>query len=189
VQRYINVIRDNAQQMGRLIDDLLSFSRLSRQPLKKVVFSPMDLIQQTLTTLSLNPEERSMELVIGDLPVCQGDPALLKQVWMNLLSNAFKFTRGRAHARVEIQATTRPGEIVYAVKDNGAGFDMRYADKLFGVFQRLHHLEEYEGTGVGLAIVHRIVRRHGGHVWAEGELDRGATFFFSLPIEDSPTDL
>ncbi len=189
VQRYINVIRDNAQQMGRLIDDLLSFSRLSRQPLKKVVFSPMDLIQQTLTTLSLNPEERSMELVIGDLPVCQGDPALLKQVWMNLLSNAFKFTRGRAHARVEIQAVTRPGEIVYAVKDNGAGFDMRYADKLFGVFQRLHHLEEYEGTGVGLAIVHRIVRRHGGHVWAEGELDHGATFFFSLPIEDSPTDL
>ncbi len=186
VQRYLNVIRDNAQQMGRLIDDLLSFSRLSRQPLKKMTFSPLDLINQVKSTLSSEAEDRSLELVIADLPVCQGDPALLKQVWVNLLSNAFKFTRQRDVARIEIGALTRPGEVVYFVKDNGAGFDMRYADKLFGVFQRLHYSEEYEGTGVGLAIVHRIIRRHGGHVWAEGELDRGATFFFSLPIEQIP---
>lgn len=189
IQRYLNVIRDNAQQMGRLIDDLLSFSRLSRQPLKKVTFSPLDLINQVQTTLSPITDGRSLELVIADLPACEGDPALLKQVWMNLLSNAIKFTRGRDPARIEIGALTHPGEIVYFVKDNGAGFDMRYADKLFGVFQRLHYSEEYEGTGVGLAIVQRIIRRHGGHVWAEGELGHGATFFFSLPIEQSQADL
>ncbi|MGC1377711.1 MAG: PAS domain S-box protein [Anaerolineales bacterium] len=189
IQRYLNVIRDNAQQMGRLIDDLLSFSRLSRQPLKKMTFSPLDLINQVQTTLSPVTDGRSLELVIADLPPCEGDPALLKQVWMNLLSNAIKFTRGRDPARIEIGASVRPGEVVYFIKDNGAGFDMRYADKLFGVFQRLHYSEEYEGTGVGLAIVQRIIRRHGGHVWAEGELGHGATFFFSLPIEQSPTDL
>lgn len=189
IQRYINVIRDNAQQMGRLIDDLLSFSRLSRQPLKKVVFSPQDVIQQVLATLTANKEERSLQLSMPELPVCQGDPALLKQVWMNLLSNAFKFTRGRDPARIEIGAIARPEENIYFVKDNGTGFDMRYADKLFGVFQRLHHTEEYEGTGVGLAIVQRIVRRHGGQVWAEGVVDQGATFYFSLPVEDYPTDL
>jgi PAS domain S-box-containing protein len=183
VLRYLNVIRDNAQQMGRLIDDLLSFSRLSRQPLRKMTFSPLDLIHQVQTTLSPESEDRSIELVIADLPTCEGDPALLKQVWMNLLSNAFKFTRGRDPAHIEIGALTRPGEVVYFVKDNGTGFDMRYADKLFGVFQRLHYSEEYEGTGVGLAIVQRIVRRHGGHVWAEAEVGRGATFFFALPAE------
>lgn len=188
-QRYLNVIRDNAQQMGRLIDDLLSFSRLSRQPLKKISFSPLDIIVQVQSTLSPESQGRAIELVIADLPVCDGDPALLRQVWMNLLSNAFKFTRGCSIARVEIGALTRPEEVVYFVKDNGTGFDMRYADKLFGVFQRLHYSEEYEGTGVGLAIVQRIVRRHGGQVWAESELGRGATFFFSLPVEQPPTDL
>lgn len=186
IQRYLNIIRDNAQQMGRLIDDLLSFSRLSRQPLKKITFSPLDLITQVQTTLSPASQDRSFELIVADLPVCEGDPALLKQVWMNLLSNAFKFTRDRRPARIEVGALTRPGEVVYFVKDNGTGFDMRYADKLFGVFQRLHYSEEYEGTGVGLAIVQRIVRRHGGSVWAEGELGRGATFFFSLPTEQVP---
>ena len=190
IQRYLNIIRDNAQQMGHLIDDLLSFSRLSRQPLKKMTFSPVDLIHQVQATLSSELENRSLQLVIAeDLPVCDGDPALLKQVWMNLLSNAFKFTRERDPARIEIGALTRPQEVIYFVKDNGAGFDMRYADKLFGVFQRLHYSEEYEGTGVGLAIVQRIIRRHGGRVWAESELDQGATFFFSLPIEQVSTDL
>jgi len=193
VQRYLNVIRDNAQQMGRLIDDLLSFSRLSRQPLKKVLFSPVDVINQSLTTLSPALDKREVELTIPDLPACQGDPALLRQVWTNLLSNAFKFTRGRDPARIEIGAIIRAAELIYFVKDNGTGFDMRYADKLFGVFQRLHHLDEYEGTGVGLAIVQRIVRRHGGRVWAEAEPDRGAVFYFALPIdapvEESPTNL
>jgi len=189
IQRYINVIRDNAQQMGRLIDDLLSFSRLSRQPFRKVSFSPLEPINQVLASLSVEYEQRPIEVQITDLPPCQGDPALLKQVWANLLSNAFKFTRGRDPAKIEIDSITRAEEIVYFVKDNGTGFDMRYTEKLFGVFQRLHHLEEYEGTGVGLAIVQRIVHRHGGHVWAEGEPDRGATFFFSLPIEENSTDL
>jgi len=184
VLRYLNVIRDNAQQMGRLIDDLLSFSRLSRQPLKKVAFSPLDIINQVLVTLASGNQERLIKLVMPELPSCQGDPALLKQVWMNLLSNAFKFTRQREHARIEVGAIVDTAEIVYFVKDNGTGFDMRYADKLFGVFQRLHHTDEYEGTGVGLAIVQRIVRRHGGRVWAEGELGHGSTFFFSLPTED-----
>lgn len=191
MERYINIIRENAQQMGRLIDDLLSFSRLSRQPLRKMTFSPLELIKQVQNTLAAEAEGRSLDLVIpADLPLCDGDPALLKQVWMNLLSNAFKFTRKRDHARIEVGAFQKPGEVVYFVKDNGTGFDMRYADKLFGVFQRLHYSEEYEGTGVGLAIVQRIIRRHGGHAWAESELDHGATFFFSLPTEDeAPSDL
>ncbi|RPH59602.1 MAG: GHKL domain-containing protein, partial [Chloroflexi bacterium] len=119
----------------------------------------------------------------NDLPACQGDPHLLKQVWMNLLSNAIKFTRNCEQAHIEVGAEKRAGEIIYFVKDNGTGFDMRYVDKLFGVFQRLHRAEEYEGTGVGLAIVQRIVRRHGGRVWAQAEVGRGATFFFSLPEE------
>jgi signal transduction histidine kinase len=182
-RRYLGVIRDNAQQMGRLIDDLLSFSRLSRQALKKSPLSPSELIEQVLATLSSEHEERQIEMNIGDLPVCLGDASLLKQVWMNLLSNALKFTRDCKPARIEIGFEQQPGEIIYFVKDNGTGFDMRYVDKLFGVFQRLHRPEDYEGTGVGLAIVQRIIRRHGGRVWAESELGKGAAFYFSLPIE------
>jgi PAS domain S-box-containing protein len=190
MERYITIIRENAQQMGRLIDDLLSFSRLSRQPLRKMTFSPLELIKQVQNTLAAEADGRSLDLIIADLPLCDGDPALLKQVWMNLLSNAFKFTRKREHACIEVGAIQKAGEVVYFVKDNGTGFDMRYADKLFGVFQRLHYSEEYEGTGVGLAIVQRIIRRHGGHAWAESELDHGATFFFSLPTEnDASGDL
>ncbi len=184
VHRHLDVIRDNAQQMGRLIDDLLSFSRLSRQAIRKVSFSPLAMINQVLTTLFAAQEQRPVEIMIApDLPSCQGDPTLIKQVWMNLLSNALKFTRDREHARIEIGAQKNVGEVIYFVKDNGAGFDMRYVGKLFGVFQRLHRSEDFEGTGVGLAIVQRIVRRHGGRIWAEGELGRGATFFFSLPEE------
>jgi light-regulated signal transduction histidine kinase (bacteriophytochrome) len=123
---------------------------------------------------------RSVELVLGDMPIGQADPALLKQIWINLLSNAFKFTGKREAARIEIGGQLDHGQSVYFVRDNGAGFDMRYADKLFGVFQRLHRAEEYEGTGVGLAIVKRIIDRHGGRVWAEAQVDRGATFYFTL---------
>ncbi len=184
INRHLTLIRDNAQQMGHLIDDLLSFSRLSRQPVKKVTFSPRVVIDQVLATLLAAQEQRPMDLSIAnDLPACQGDPHLLKQVWMNLLSNAIKFTRNREQAHIEVGAEKRAGEVIYFVKDNGTGFDMRYVDKLFGVFQRLHRAEEYEGTGVGLAIVQRIVRRHGGRVWAQAEVGRGATFFFSLPEE------
>jgi light-regulated signal transduction histidine kinase (bacteriophytochrome) len=181
IRRHLDLIRENAQQMGHLIDDLLSFSRLSRQAVKKVTFSPREVINQALTTLSI-AQERAVDIVIApDLLPCPGDPVLLKQVWINLLSNALKFSRGREHPRIEVGSEKRGGDVVYFIRDNGTGFDMRYVDKLFGVFQRLHRAEEFEGTGVGLAIVQRIVRRHGGHVWAEGEVGRGATFFFSLP--------
>jgi len=182
-RRYLGVIRDNAQQMGRLIDDLLSFSRLSRQPLKKLPLSPAELIDQVLVTLSVEQQERKIDLIRGDLPTCLGDSSLLKQVWMNLISNALKFTRDSNPARIEIGSESQPGEIIFFVKDNGTGFDMRYVDKLFGVFQRLHRPEDFEGTGVGLAIVQRIIRRHGGRVWAESELGKGASFYFSLPVE------
>jgi PAS domain S-box-containing protein len=181
--RYLGVIRENAQQMGRLIDDLLSFSRLSRQPLRKLLFSPRELVDQVLLSLSTERQGREIDLMIGDLPICQGDANLLKQVWVNLLSNAIKFTRRSEPARIEIGAEQHDDEIFYFVRDNGTGFDMRYVDKLFGVFQRLHRPEDFEGTGVGLAIVQRIIRRHGGHVWAEGQLGLGATFYFSLPVE------
>jgi PAS domain S-box-containing protein len=182
-RRYLGVIRENAQQMGRLIDDLLSFSRLSRQPLRKLPLSPRELVEQVLEMVSAEREGRQIEINIGDLPVCLGDASLLKQVWVNLLSNALKFTRDRVPAQIDIGSEELPGEIVYFVRDNGTGFDMRYVDKLFGVFQRLHRPEDFEGTGVGLAIVQRIVRRHGGRVWAEGELGKGASFYFSLPTE------
>ena len=180
-QRYLGVIRENAQQMGRLIDDLLSFSRLSRQPLRKLVFDPRELIDQVVTTLSAELQGREINITIADLPVCLGDANLLKQVWVNLISNAIKFTRRSESARIEISGQQFTNEVVYLVKDNGTGFDMRYVDKLFGVFQRLHRPEDFEGTGVGLAIVQRIVRRHGGRAWAESELGVGAFFYFSLP--------
>jgi light-regulated signal transduction histidine kinase (bacteriophytochrome) len=166
--------------MGHLIDDLLAFSRLSRQALNKQAIATGDLVRQVLADLGAEQEGRHVEIVMGELPPCQADPGLLRQVWMNLLSNALKYTRKREVARIEIGWQKQDGESVYYVRDNGAGFDMQYADKLFGVFQRLHRAQEYEGTGVGLAIVQRIVHRHGGRVWAEGRVDHGATFFFAL---------
>jgi len=179
--RYLERILANIQQMGRLIDDLLKFSRLSRQPLSKQRVELAELVHQAIEALDSEQKERRVEISVGELPVCQGDPALLRQVWVNLLSNALKFTRQREMARIEIGCQTNAdGEQVYFVKDNGVGFDMQYAGKLFGVFQRLHRTEEYEGTGVGLAIVQRIVHRHGGRVWAEAAPGEGATFCFTL---------
>jgi signal transduction histidine kinase len=190
--RYLNLVRDNAQQMGRLIEDLLAFSRLSRMPLNKQHVDTADLVQKVLADLHTSYELRDMEISVGGLPSCQADPALLKQVWMNLLANALKYTRKHDSARIEIgflPAVTLPSlhpglekEVAgaYYVRDNGVGFDMQYAHKLFGVFQRLHKVEDYEGTGVGLAIVQRIVLRHGGRVWVEAQVDKGATFYFTL---------
>ena len=183
-KHYLEVVRDNALQMGRLIDDLLAFSRLSRQALAKRRLAPADLVRQALQ--QLNPEmQPRIEIIVGDLPACQGDPALLKQVFINLLSNAIKYSSRREHARIEIgaQPAADGRTTVYYVRDNGAGFDMRYIHKLFGVFQRLHHAGDYPGTGIGLATVQRIVHRHGGRVWAESEVDRGATFYFTLEPE------
>jgi PAS domain S-box-containing protein len=179
--RYLTAIRDNAKQMSDLIEDLLAFSRLSRQPLHKQSIDTADLVRQALQSLSGEQVGRRIETSMGELPACQGDPALLRQVWINLLLNALKFTREQNVARIEIGCLTQEdGAPVYFVKDNGVGFDMRYAGKLFGVFQRLHRAEEYEGTGVGLAIVQRIIHRHGGRVWAEGAMGQGATFYFTL---------
>ncbi len=179
-QRYLQIVRASAQQMGQLIDDLLGFSRLGRQPLKKQPVDMNQLARQALDEVRRTQPDRSPELVGGDLPPCQADPTLLKQVWINLLSNAFKFTAKREQARIEIGCQPAQGQPIYFVRDNGAGFDMQYVDKLFGVFQRLHRVEEYEGTGVGLAIVRRIVERHGGRIWAEAQVDGGATFYFTL---------
>jgi PAS domain S-box-containing protein len=178
---YLRIVRENTQQMGHLIDDLLAFSRLGRQSLNKHMIPTDDLVRQALQSLSGEQEGRRVEVSIGDLPPCQGDPALLRQVWINLLSNALKFTRGREVARIEVGSLSQEGGAqVYFVKDNGVGFDMRYADKLFGVFERLHSEREFEGTGAGLAIVQRIIHRHGGRVWAEAEVDKGATFYFTI---------
>jgi light-regulated signal transduction histidine kinase (bacteriophytochrome) len=138
------------------------------------------LVREVLEELNSREPERSVEINIGELPSCQGDAALLKQVWVNLLSNAYKYSRNRDPAVIEIGCQHTEGQNTYFVRDNGTGFDMRYAHKLFGVFQRLHRAEEFEGTGVGLAIVQRVVHRHGGRVWAEAGVDRGATFYFTL---------
>lgn len=179
-QRYIQIICNGAQRMGCLIDDLLAFSRLSRTPLNKRVIDTRALVQTVLDDLAVQREGRQLEFRMGDLPKCEGDPVLLKQVWINLLSNAFKYTQKRKPAVIEVGCTVKSEKTAYYVRDNGAGFDMRYAHKLFGVFQRLHRAEEYEGTGVGLAIVQRVIHRHGGQVWAEAAVDQGATFYFNL---------
>lgn len=178
--RYLGMVRDNAQQMGCLIDDLLTFSRLGRSPLKKTPVDLMKLVHQVLQDLLAHQAERQIEISLNQMLDCKADPALLKQVWINLLTNALKFTRQRQLTQIEIGCQQLPDKLVYFVKDNGVGFDMRYAHKLFGVFQRLHRAEEYEGTGVGLAIVQRVVHRHGGQVWAEAEVERGAIFSFTL---------
>ncbi|MBI3951056.1 MAG: PAS domain S-box protein [Acidobacteria bacterium] len=183
-QRYLRLVRANAQRMGDLIDDLLTFSRLSRQPLRMQPILPADLVRQVLEDLRMEQEGRRVEIVIGDLPACQADPTLLRQVLVNLLSNALKFTRQREVARMEVGWRREGHDPLYFIKDNGAGFDMHYADKLFGVFQRLHRVEEYEGTGVGLAIVQRIIHRHGGRIWADAKVNQGATFYFTLGGDD-----
>jgi signal transduction histidine kinase len=179
-QRYLRLVRESTQQMGRLIADLLTFSRLSRQPLNEQPIVLPDLVHQVLEDLRAEHAGRRVDIVLGDLPVCQGDVTLLKQVLINLLSNAIKFTSKREVASIAVGCQRTGGQQVYFIKDNGVGFDMRYAQKLFGVFQRLHRAEEYEGTGVGLAIVQRIIHRHGGRIWAEAAVDQGATFYFTL---------
>jgi signal transduction histidine kinase len=179
---HLESVRESTQKMGQLIDDLLTFSRLARQPVTRQRVSMNTLVEECLLDLRFAQDGRRMELTVGDLPDCDATRSLVKQVWLNLLSNAFKYTRKRPVARIEIGAregsdTASP---IYFVKDDGAGFDMRFAGKLFDVFQRLHSADDYEGTGVGLAIVRRVVERHGGRVWAESEPDRGATFLFTL---------
>ena len=179
---YLNDIRHNAQQMGQLIDALLKFARLSRQPLHKHPVPMNEIVHECLEYLEDDAVRKKLQLTVQELPACEADRSLLKQVWQNLIDNALKYSRHRNPAIVEIgcKATTRGGPQTYYVRDNGTGFDMTYASKLFGVFQRLHRAEDFEGTGVGLAVVQRVLQRHGGRIWAEAQPDKGATFYFSL---------
>jgi PAS domain S-box-containing protein len=183
VRRCLGVVKKAAGQAGELIDDLLEFSRLGRVGMDFRATKMTELAREVAEALQTMHPGRAFDLTIGDLPLCHGDWRLLKVVWTNVLGNAFKFTRYRDPAHIEVgwlPDDRQADATVYYVKDNGVGFDMKYVHKLFGVFQRLHLKDEFEGTGVGLAIVQRIVQRHGGRVWAEGKLDGGATVFFSL---------
>jgi len=182
-RRMLGVIRSETQRMGRLIDDLLAFSRLGRQEMELLAIDMRGMAQAVFDELAAQePPERKLKLDLRPLPAVHGTQMMIRQVWVNLIGNAIKFTKGRDVGEIEIGTQTGEDEVpVFYIKDNGAGFDMRFADKLFGVFQRLHSAEEFPGTGVGLALVQRIVQRHGGRVWAEAEVDHGATFYFTIP--------
>jgi light-regulated signal transduction histidine kinase (bacteriophytochrome) len=167
-------------KMVRLIDDLLEFSRTTRQELDRQVVDMRVIVQHVIESLGPETESRQVEWVVTDLPPAQADPSLIQQVYANLIGNAVKYTGKSDQARIEVGHYFQDGGVVYFVRDNGAGFDMQYADKLFGVFQRLHREDEFSGTGIGLAIVKRIIERHGGRIWVEAEVDQGAAFFFTL---------
>ena len=185
-RRYLERIQASARRMGQLIDDLLAFSRMSRQQMRCQPCDTGRMVRDVMESLAEAYPMRQHQVSVASLPGCIGDPPLLRQVWTNLLSNAFKYTSKKDAPRIEIGWRDDGAEQVFFVRDNGAGFDMTYADKLFGVFQRLHTEREFEGTGVGLAIVHRIVERHGGRVWAESIEHQGSTFYFALPREQQP---
>lgn len=181
-RRLLGVVSANARRMAQRIDDLLRLSRLGRSEVRRLSVDMASLAHAAFEEIVEAPEARGrIEFRVGDLPGAVGDPALLRQAWINLLSNAVKFSASRERPVIEVEGKVEGPGAVYRVKDNGAGFDMAYAGKLFGVFQRLHAPSEFEGTGVGLALVRRIVLRHGGRVWAEGRVGEGATFFFCLP--------
>jgi signal transduction histidine kinase len=180
-KRYVGIIVDATRQMGKLVDDLLSFSRMGRQELTMIPVEMSELVQTTIREMDSEISGRNIEWNFGGLNRVNGDPGMLRQVWVNLIANALKYTRERTKAKIEILAKETPDEIIFAVSDNGVGFDPQYAGKLFGVFQRLHSDSQFEGTGIGLANVRRIVQRHGGRTWAEGQVNVGATFYFSMP--------
>jgi two-component system sensor kinase len=183
--RLLNIVRENTAKMGHLIDDILLLSRASRQ---EMVLNELDmaaLAKSVYDEFSADVADRDIELIIADIPNAYGDRAMLGQVFQNLIGNAIKFTKNKNPAIIEVGGKKEGKEIVYFVKDNGAGFDMKYINKLFGLFQRLHSPEEFEGTGVGLSIVQRVIRRHEGNVWGEGAVDQGATIYFTLP-KDKP---
>lgn len=174
--------------MSQLIDDLLDFSRLGRKEISWSVFDMKSLAREVFEQLKTAEAESGVTLKVDELPAARGDRAMIRQLLANLLSNAIKFSRQRNDPVIEVDGWIEGDENIYAVKDNGVGFDMKYADKLFQVFQRLHSTDEYEGTGIGLAIVQRIIRRHGGRVWAKSQVNEGATFHFSLLNEKESKD-
>ncbi len=181
-REYLQAVRDNTAQMGHLVDDLLAFARLNRAQIGKREVPTRSIVEQVVGEVRQQAEGRSVNVTVGDLPAVWGDAALLRQVFVNLIDNAFKYTRPRQDAAVEIGTCDIGGERVFFVRDNGVGFDMQYADKLFDVFQRLHRAEDFEGTGVGLAIAQRIVHRHGGRIWAEAAVNQGAAFYFTTEV-------
>jgi signal transduction histidine kinase len=183
-KRMLHNVNAGAAHMDRLITDLLRLSQLNRQPLHKGPVHFADLARKVIDEMSHERADRDIEFVIADFPTWQVDGGLIQQVFVNLISNAIKFTRERAKARIEVGFRMDGTTLVCFVRDNGVGFDMKYMNKLFGVFQRLHSADQFEGTGVGLSIVRRIIERHGGKVWVDGEQNQGATFYFSLPDPD-----
>jgi signal transduction histidine kinase len=188
-RRYLKTITDAAARMGTLIDDLLAFSRMGRASLTKRRVDLSALVRRAQEEASADLNGRRVAWTIGALPEVDADPALIMPALVNLLSNALKYSSTRDEARIEVGTIPSDRkEVVVFVRDNGVGFDMKYADKLFGVFQRLHRSEDFSGTGIGLANVRRIVQRHGGRTWAEGQVDRGATFYFSLPVADAAAE-
>jgi light-regulated signal transduction histidine kinase (bacteriophytochrome) len=180
-KRILNIIRSNTQKMGELIADLLDLSRVTRDEMKTVRVDMATLASSVFREIASPDAQKQYSFSIEALPDAYGDPSLLRQVWRNLISNAIKFTATKDVRRIDIGTRSEDGMTVYSIRDSGVGFDPQYTHKLFGVFQRLHTTEEFEGTGVGLAIVQRIVHRHGGRVWAEGRIGEGATFYFALP--------
>ncbi len=187
-RRLLAIVRHSTTHMGRLITDLLAFSRFGRVVMERAALDMTALAREVIAELTQATEGRPCAIDLAPLPPAWGDAALVRQVWMNLIGNAIKYSGKRPQPRVEISGRVEDHDAVYCVKDNGAGFDMLYYDKLFGVFQRLHREDEFSGTGVGLAIVHRVVTRHGGKVWAEGRPDEGASFYFSLPLRQNDDD-
>ena len=184
-RHHISMILDSANRMGTLVDDLLAFSRIGRAEAQKTTVHLEQLVKGVVGEIAPDTQDREIAWSIGTLPVCYGDPSMLRLVFGNLISNAVKFTRLRHTAQIQIGSINhQPNEVVVFIKDNGVGFDMKYKDKLFGVFQRLHSQEAFDGTGIGLATVERVVRRHGGRVWAESSVDHGATFFVALPTPE-----
>ena len=184
-RRYLSVIREASRRMGALIDDLLAFSRLGKQPVLTYEVDMADLVREVVGEVLRSHSGNPPEVLVGELPPAHADSGLLRQVWVNLISNALKYSSKSERPRIEVAGARIDGEIRYSIRDNGVGFDMEYVGKLFGVFQRLHRADEFSGTGVGLAIVHRIISRHGGRVWAEGNVGLGAMFAFALPAAAS----
>jgi light-regulated signal transduction histidine kinase (bacteriophytochrome) len=182
-RRVLGRITQGVQRMGQLIEDLLNFARIGRAEMNRSIIDMKAVAESVTETLRQDNPGRAVRVTVSPLPAARGDPALLRQVWVNLVANAFKFTRHRPEGVIEIGSYAREGENVYFVRDNGEGFDPQYAEKLFGVFQRLHSESEFEGTGIGLAIVQRVIQRHRGRVWAEGKPSAGAMFYFSMPAE------